>query len=204
MELYEQKWKQYLLTEAQQNVLLFVDDNRDPNNPAVLKYIKSRVSPEVLDVGRIVWVKSNEEMRSWINSNGTPKAVSFDVMRKSKGQSDGLEAFKYFLNYLEQDNIVYPSDRIGFHTGSPEMEAELQKLLSAYNSNLDVEPAQVEPETKPTTPTSTEPAPISSEPGAPEEEPETLPVDQPETDIDEPETEEPDAEDIEDGEQEDV
>ena len=195
MELYEQKWKQYLLTEEQRNVLLVVDDNRDPTNTKVKSYIDAFL-PDAAKTLPVVWVKSNQELRSWINANGTPKAISFDKMRKRKGEQDGLEAARYFVDYIGQENLDLPL--LGIHSGSPEGRDELAKIFNDYRAGGDVAEPEVKPDTKPTTPTSTEPRPIPST-DEPEEEPVAIPadepeIDEPETDIDEPETEPEDIE----------
>lgn len=195
MQLWEQKFKNYL-EESQRNVLVVVDDNRDPEDSNVKKYIDGFL-PDAAKTLPVVWVKTNQELRNWINANGTPKAISFDKMRKRKGEQDGLEAARYFVDYIGQENLDLPM--IGIHSGSPEGREELAQIFDTYRTGGDTPEPEVQPATKPTTATSTEPRP---EPATiePEEEPVTIPADEPE--IEEPIDDEEDEITVDDEEKE--
>lgn len=205
MEKWEEKFKNYLL-EAQRDVLVVVDDNRNPSDPKVKKYIDSFQNDNAKNLP-VVWLKNNNELRSWVNTNGTPKAITFDKMRKRKGEEDGLEAARFFIDYIGQDNLDLPM--IGIHSGSPEGQAELAQIFNTYRTGGEVPEPEVKPDTKPTTPTSTEPRPEPAEPDVdtddevptdveiPFDDSDDEPIDDTETDDEEqPEEEEDEQEDV--------
>ena len=57
------------------NTILWLDDLRDPNTNNWL----DRFSPvKPVSDYFVVWVKSYEEFKAWIDSNGLPAAICFD------------------------------------------------------------------------------------------------------------------------------
>lgn len=76
------------------NILLFLDDCRDPFDQEVDWLVFSPIGRDV----EVIWVKSYDEFTEWIISNNLPQGICFD-------HDLADEHYDYFSDELEGDYI---------------------------------------------------------------------------------------------------
>ena len=84
------------------NIILWLDDMRDPNN-----YKDFYINQYVRDCDEIVWVKNYREFCNYLNSNEFPAYVFFD--HDLGEELTGYDCCKYMVDFL-MDNNIDPND----------------------------------------------------------------------------------------------
>jgi hypothetical protein len=106
--------------------LLWLDDLREPN-----KYFINKYNPIGGDINEldIIWVKTEEEFKAYIQNNGLPVGICFDHDLGPGGS--GYECAKFLVEYCLGHNLDIPVYDI--QSMNPVGKQAIDNLLTNYH-----------------------------------------------------------------------
>lgn len=112
------------------NIVLWLDDLRDPSEPQWAEYIEKRFK----DIEKVVWVKNYSEFASFIDNGPMPRFISFD--HDLGIDSDGVERNGYdCAKHLVDTLMLFKSSAIpdcDVHSANPVGAENILKLIENY------------------------------------------------------------------------
>ena len=112
------------MTESQ--ILLWLDDERDPNDARWHAYFP-------ISQPTVVWVKSFDDFVKWISSNGMPNAICFDH-DLGDGPS-GFDAAKWLTEFCLDNDSRIPAWNI--QSANPIGKENIIALLKSFERIAD-------------------------------------------------------------------
>jgi len=139
-------------------VLLWLDDNRNPQSPNWIE----KYAPEYLNDGKIVWVKNYDEFVDWverhINRYGLPDMVAFDhdladehyrasMYDEDEHYSDyytdgtftektGYDAAKWLVDFVDEHDMKFP--KFVVQSANPIGKKNIIKYIENAKKILDI------------------------------------------------------------------
>lgn len=135
------------------NILLWLDDCRDPKNSEFL----DKFCPEYKNnMKEVIWVKSFNEFEKWILFNGLPAKISFDhdladehyapeerykdypkwVTKQKFEEKSGMDCAKWLVDYCLDYDKELP--KWTCHSANPSGAENISKLLINFTKHQNI------------------------------------------------------------------
>ena len=107
--------------------LLWLDDSRDPFYNDGEWLIFSPIS----DYTDIIWIKSFDEFKKFIDKNGAPYIVCFDYDIDIEEKYNGLDCVNYLINHCKINKEIFPL--YNFQSANSDGRILMAKQIKDYN-----------------------------------------------------------------------
>lgn len=108
------------------NTLIWLDDMRNPFTNNFLE----KFSPVNAYTCYVVWLKSYDEFKNWIDKNGLPKAICFDH-DLGDIEKTGYDCAKYLVEFCMNNDCDIP--KFGIQSSNVPGSNNISGILSSYH-----------------------------------------------------------------------
>lgn len=113
------------------NILLFLDDYRDPFDQEVDWLIFSPIGRDV----EVVWIKSYEDFVNWITIYDLPEGICFD--HDLADEMTGMDCAKWLVEYCYENKLNIPPYAI--QSANPVGRENIDSLLKNYIKHVKLQ-----------------------------------------------------------------